>query len=112
MLALKRLSEKKVITYFVIIFTMASGIIFLFYQNHQLAVKKSSPIINIIPAIPVTDQIATSTEIDNSKNKEETSAIDTAIFKNPKYQAMKDNSVLLINNKETVGKRNPFEQWK
>lgn len=109
MLAPKRLSKRKAITYFIIVFTMAIGIIFFIYQNHQLTTIKPS---QIAETIPVIDQTATTTEINNRDNQEKPSAIDTAILESPKYQALKNNSVLLINNKEKTGKKNPFEPWK
>ncbi|MEK7203240.1 MAG: hypothetical protein AAB653_02905 [Patescibacteria group bacterium] len=121
MFVLKRPSNKKIITYFIIIFSMVSSGIFLFYYDRQLTSKNPLPIflpvredIAAPEAALKIDQIASGTEakIDNSNGQDEVLIIDSTILKSKKYQALKDNSILSIDSKIKVGKKNPFEPYK
>lgn len=98
MTELKKIFAKKNIIYFIIFFIVL-GIIFLFYQKYKSTTASKTG--------SIAEQIAIPKQI-----KEEDSLFDTTILKSAKYQILSDNSVLLINKKEDVGKRDPFEKYK
>jgi len=109
MFVLKRPTTKKIIIFFGIIFAMVAGTIFMLYHNQRLTIKNSS-IISQKQSDNIADDIA-EPKISSTTDQNKALIIDTAIFKNRKYQEMNDNSVLLVD-KIKAGKRNPFEPYK
>ncbi|MFH1232415.1 MAG: hypothetical protein V1651_00940 [Patescibacteria group bacterium] len=98
MTEIKKVVDKKNIIYF-IIFIIVLGIIFLFYQKYKPMIASKTGSIAEQITIP-------------KQTKEEISIFDTTVLKSAKYQILSDNSVLLINKKEDIGKRDPFEKYK
>lgn len=96
--------NKKNIIYFIIIAIIAISAIFLFYKKDWLITK-----FNIISGVEQTATLIKSIEVID--NKEE--LMDNVdVLKSQKYQILRDNSVLLIEKKEDLGRRNPFEKYK
>lgn len=96
--------NKKNIIYFIIIAIIAISTIFLFYKKDWLMTK-----FKIAPAVEQTATLIKPIEVID--NKEEL-MVDIDVLKSQKYQILRDNSVLLIEKKEDLGRRNPFERYK
>lgn len=133
MLALKKLSVKKIATYASVIFVMLCGTGYMLYLNNSLTNKKPLIIDNPSqftdfvpgPAGPSADSVlggAGSSLSQTAKNpaiplagsslnasqSKKSGALDINIFSSQKFLELKEN-VLIIKEPSAAGKRNPFE---
>lgn len=129
MLALKKISTKKLAIYVFIIVLMLAGSGFMLYQNQNLTKRKSFAIDGstrsdkfmtaeiavpggqAAPNQPLADPLKTEAEpsrppaADKIKNNQ---AIDLTIFSSDKFKELKEN-VLIPQEDSGLGKRNPFQ---
>lgn len=128
MLRPRSVSPKKRNLYFIIIFLLIAGTIFMFYQNYLISYKKA-PEVNLINIPDGSIQKETYDEGENNQanfNEEATTTkgtlsgakqldtnfgdiiLDLSILDNIKFKSLKEN--IIIQPEKEVGKKNPFER--
>lgn len=112
---------KKLISYFIIMATMISGIGFLLYKNHTITLKRAAVI--DMPADTILDSITISNKTEIKSEHETTASIavppktsgiskilDISIFSNNKFQSLREN-IVSQPVKIEMGRGNPFESY-
>lgn len=102
MLALKKISIKKLAIYFSIIILMLGGIGFALYQNQRLTSRSSSAIDDPARAEAKPGQPSETNKVKNNQG------IDLTIFSSEKFKELKEN-ILILQENSGLGKRDPFK---
>lgn len=117
MLALKKISTKKLAVSLTIIFIMICGTGFMLYQNKKLTTRKTSNVnpsfvfnntISVVPfminnqAASAPNQISDTTKINQGDD------FNLSIFSSDKFKNLQTN-ISIIKEQSEVGKRDPFK---
>lgn len=113
MLKRKKIDKKKLIVYILIMAIMFSGTGFFIYKNYQLTSNRQ--LTDFSNVFKSDDFINLNLDLDDNEEQgaveeeaESNGVLKINIFKDPKFQALKNSFISSISNMQ-IGKKNPFE---